>query len=82
MMNFQKPMIRDEIKTQRAVWVEIKIKHRNLLPAIFSKELNGRITFVMSYYLEKEFFCDDYGKEWRCWATKPTDEERAAAAWE
>lgn len=24
----------------------------------------------------------DYGKEWRCWATKPSDAERTAAAWE
>lgn len=24
----------------------------------------------------------DYGKEWRCWATKPTEEEREAAKWE
>lgn len=24
----------------------------------------------------------DYGKEWRCWAMKPTDEEREAAKWE
>ena len=24
----------------------------------------------------------DYGKTWRCWARKPTDEERAAAVWE
>lgn len=25
---------------------------------------------------------DNYGKTWRCWATRPTDEERAAAKWE
>lgn len=24
----------------------------------------------------------DYGKTWRCWARRPTDEERAAAVWE
>lgn len=24
---------------------------------------------------------DDYCKAWRCWATKPTDEEREAAKW-
>lgn len=23
-----------------------------------------------------------YGADWRCWASKPTDEERSAAAWE
>ena len=25
---------------------------------------------------------DSYGIEWRCWASRPTDEEREAAAWE
>ena len=24
----------------------------------------------------------DYGKKWRCWSRRPTDEERAAAKWE
>ena len=24
----------------------------------------------------------DYGKTWRCWGCKPTDEERSAAEWE
>lgn len=26
--------------------------------------------------------CSDYGKTWRCWERKPTDEERSAAGWE
>lgn len=25
---------------------------------------------------------EDYGKTWRCWSRKPTDEERSAAEWE
>ena len=25
---------------------------------------------------------DSYGKTWRCWNVKPTDEEREAAAWQ
>lgn len=25
---------------------------------------------------------DEYGKTWRCWERKPTDEERSAAEWE
>ena len=28
------------------------------------------------------FRLDKYGKTWRCWAAKPTDEERQAAPWE
>ena len=29
-----------------------------------------------------EYDIDDYGKTWRAWAFRPTDEERSAAAWE
>lgn len=29
-----------------------------------------------------EYDIDDYGKTWRCWASRPTDEEREAATWE
>lgn len=25
---------------------------------------------------------DDYGKTWRCWSRRPTDEERRAAKWD
>ena len=28
------------------------------------------------------FLEEGYGTYWRCWATKPTDEERSAAKWE
>lgn len=33
-------------------------------------------------YDSSEFILDDYGKTWRCWAEKPTEEERKAAEWE
>lgn len=33
-------------------------------------------------YDSSEFILDDYGKTWRCWAKKPTEEEREAAEWE
>ena len=29
------------------------------------------------YFVETE-----YGKTWRCWSRKPTDEERKAAKWD
>lgn len=35
-------------------------------------EPNGR----MSWYR-----IDDYGKTWRCWSARPTDEQRKAVAW-
>lgn len=46
---------------------------------------NGKIGFVIyKTHEEDEFklFESEYGKTWRCWARRPTDEERAAAVWE
>lgn len=38
------------------------------------------------YWLNKTVIKDEiracYGKTWRCWAEKPTEEERKAAEWE
>lgn len=30
----------------------------------------------------EKYDVDQYGKTWRCWAEKPTEEERQAAEWE
>lgn len=45
-----------------------------------------RFTGEIDFYapgIETETCCTKscYGKTWRCWAEKPTDEERMAAAW-
>ena len=37
------------------------------------------IQFVGAY---EKFKLDKYGKTWRCWVEKPTEEERKAAKWE
>lgn len=36
-------------------------------------EPNGRVSW---------FKTDDYSKTWRCWSSRPTDEQRKAAAWD
>ncbi len=37
---------------------------------------------ALNFFSQMELPVGWYGKTWRCWAKKPTDEERAAAKWE
>ena len=47
------------------------------------------LTFFGNYYAEfdcyggqnADFIIADYGYTWRCWANRPTEEERRAAEW-
>lgn len=68
----QKPLTVDELiffnwEIWREWWIEL-ISGRLLC----AKECKGYI------HIPKV----DYGKAWRCWAEKPTEEERWAAKWE
>ena len=38
--------------------------------------------FMIGCLYPWNYFIESYGKEWRCWAEKPTEEERKAAEWE
>lgn len=42
---------------------------------------NSVIDIIGVYQVENISF-ESYGKTWRAWASRPTDEERAAAQWE
>lgn len=43
----------------------------------------GDLVIDVVGYEHKNSVCfENYGKTWRAWATRPTDEERAAAPWE
>lgn len=37
------------------------------------------VDFLVSGY--RQYTVENYGKTWRCWASKPTEEERKAAEW-
>ena len=52
-----------------------------ILPALFTP--NGLMRYVhplSSRYSELGLDC--YGKIWRCWTSRPTDEQRKAVKWE
>lgn len=45
------------------------------------KKYYGMYNAITSAVGIQKYEIDDYGKTWRCWAIRPTDEEREAAAW-
>lgn len=77
----------DEAAADQEVWTEILLKAKNEAILIvtrlwltddvknFNLELMG--TNKQSFQLTSE-----YGKVWRCWSEKPTDEQRQAVKWE
>lgn len=46
------------------------------------KRYYGMYEALTSIVSRSKYDIKDYGKTWRCWASRPTDEEREAAAWE
>ena len=50
---------------------------------LYLEDVDGDNEWKISYQLRRLCFNakDDYGKTWRCWSRKPTDEERSAAEW-
>ena len=37
--------------------------------------------FFITYHDIRKFECSEYNQTWRCWTSRPTDEQREAAAW-
>lgn len=81
----QKPMTLGELHalidagTEAVAWSESK-EDPEIYAAIF---YDGRTIDRFAHYLDSSDLCfSAYGKTWRCWASRPTDEERAAAPWE
>ena len=83
----QKPLTLEE--ANRASWVYFEEKDNgpiknDIWPCVIWSRGPG-YSFVDIDHLYRKmiyFKTDDYGVVWRCWASRPTDEERSAAAWE
>ena len=54
----------------------------NLKNSIIQSEYWGSVNFWLNKCVEKQKHRDSYGRLWRCWAKRPTEEERKAAEWE
>lgn len=74
----------DEIKELRAVWVEDI--SRGIAPAIvFPNDTKNYSCVIADYDAPDDnvwFDNAEYGKHWRCWLRKPTQEEMEAVPWE
>jgi hypothetical protein len=44
--------------------------------------IGGQVIDCLGIEPKENISFDSYGKTWRAWAARPTDEERAAAPWE
>lgn len=51
------------------------------------RKQSGIIEILSPYFLQKpQYHCfkrkEEYGKTWRCWTSRPTDEQRKVVKWE
>lgn len=89
-LRLQKPLTLDEVKKERAVWLEMRNwnEKTDIMPMLVLYGVNGvcyRAVYRDTDWMDErtlDLDYDGYGVDWICWARKPTDEERAAAKWE
>ena len=79
----QKPLKLEQI-ADGAVYIEFT-NEEAIMTALFDPDNHTYVGMVMYHVFgsatRNYVQLGDYGKHWRCWATYPTDEERAAAPW-
>jgi hypothetical protein len=81
-----RPMTRKEVESKytgidEGAAVLVEEKFGALWWAILDR-LNKKIVATWNGCGAENFHEDTYGKTWRCWPRKPTDEEREACGWE
>lgn len=69
------------LQTWDYCYIEAEVKpHSKMLETLCGTH---RLYCTTSIMLEKQTRGDEeYGKTWRCWTAKPTDEQRKAAKWD
>ena len=63
---------------ETAIYLERK-SHKSLYAAI-AGDTQGRVPNI-SWLGKERNYQDEYGISWRCWSSKPTDEQREATPW-
>lgn len=86
MRPLQKPIPPSEIfyqSYQVPCWLERRNENR-VSPEVLDKDSVGWFGKIESriWIDYKKMKPEEYGKTWRCWLTRPTNEELNAAAWE
>ena len=83
----QRVLTLDEVKKLQsirdgAIWMEILgIGLFPALPEFSNKSLTFFVAILFDGY-RSVFENDWYGKTWRCWSARPTDEQRRAVKWD
>ena len=85
-----KVMTLEEVKNSEVVYLEDYADPDDgvspiIRPAINVEVKNGGIFMLDSISCEEGYIFsvdDDYGKFWRCWTSRPTDEQRKAVKWD
>ena len=86
-MTLQKPMAKLEEALGKEIEIEIKGEDRFRKVSIpvharMAKQFEIIVPRNIAHIAPVILPAEDYGKTWRCWERKPTDEERSAAGWE
>lgn len=79
----QKPLTLEELTKsvfQIPCWIEVI--GRDLQPDVIDRDSAGMFSKLATHGFTLYYDPETYGKVWRAWASRPTDEERAAAPWE
>ena len=77
----QKPLTVEKLEYRMKCWYEENGEDELDYVMIGGSGYAIELYFIKSPYpMEKMRW--EYGKTWRCWAEKPTEEERKAAEWE
>lgn len=77
--------IQDE--NTRLIWSEEGYALHAVMPTYYDFELeDGEEEPIYLYYVGTDYFKhydqNTYGKTWRCWSSRPTDEQRKAVEWD
>ena len=82
----QKPLTLQEAKERKTVWLDCDDGFCDDVPFPSLYMYRGyphHSVFIAPQNEDDKLWLDDeeYGETWRCWAEKPTEEERKAAEW-
>ena len=66
------------------MYLETGVYEKDIKPAIFQPEntQEGYFCFVSGWKFSGFYHVDNYKINWRCWTSRPTDEQREATPWD
>ncbi len=72
-----------ELQPDSLVWIEVPQSDEIWLALLRKTDWFGHPTWAMrGYALASYYLHDGYGRDWRCWSARPTDEQRRAVVWD